>query len=71
MNSNFQHIKRQLTLYEQIAFYIKHNADYSIILNALFFSSDHPLITSNGVSEWKIIFRAILGLNKRANIFLL
>ena len=41
-------------------------------VNSLFsFFLHHPLITSNGVSEWKIILRAILGLNNRANIFLL
>lgn len=32
-------------------------------------SSIHYLIINIGVSEWKIILRAILGLNKRAKTF--
>ncbi len=58
--------------YKYYLFSIKHNDNYSLNVNSLFsFFLHHPLITSNGVSEWKIILRAILGLNNRANIFLL
>ena len=64
--------EREKLVISIIYFSIKHNDNYSLNVNSLFsFFLHHPLITSNGVSEWKIILRAILGLNNRANIFLL
>lgn len=40
---------------------------HTLVLQSLL--SIHYLIINIGVSEWKIILRAILGLNKRAKTF--
>lgn len=48
--------------------YIKHNHNYNTIMALIFYPL---LMTNKGVSVWKIILRAIPGLNSLAKIFLL